>query len=51
MLFRVYGRARITGLELERVGATVFEVRGGKVTRVVLYCDRERALADLGLEE
>jgi len=48
------GSGKASGVGIENVkmpGATVFEIRDGKVTRLALYWDRERALADLGLEE
>jgi ketosteroid isomerase-like protein len=32
-------------------GANLFHFRGGKVTRLVVYWDRERAFVDLGLKE
>jgi ketosteroid isomerase-like protein len=46
------GRGKTSGLELAQMrakGASIFHFRGGKVTRIVIYLDRERALADLGL--
>jgi ketosteroid isomerase-like protein len=50
VLVRNSGRGRSSGLELEsRSVANLFHLRGGKVTRIVVYLDREQALADLGL--
>jgi ketosteroid isomerase-like protein len=48
------GRARASGLELGRHGgggAQILDVRDGTVTRFVTYFNRERALAELGLDE
>jgi ketosteroid isomerase-like protein len=52
VLTRFSGRGKTSGLELGQIrpkGATLFELRDGKVTRIAQYLDRERALADLGL--
>jgi ketosteroid isomerase-like protein len=44
------GRGRTSGLELEqRSVANFFEIRDGRVTRLVLFWDRDRALHDLGV--
>jgi ketosteroid isomerase-like protein len=46
------GRGRRSGVEMEhRSVANLFEIEDGQVTRLVLYWDRNRALADLGLAE
>ncbi len=45
------GRGRTSGLDLAQMrseGAVLFHLRGGRVTRLVLYWDRARALAELG---
>jgi ketosteroid isomerase-like protein len=47
------GRGKRSGIEVGELPsktAAVFNLRGGKVTSYVVYQDRERALADLGLE-
>src|SRR5437899_1630695 len=46
------GRGKASGLgvaQLTREGASVFDLRDGKVARLAVYWDRERALADVGL--
>jgi hypothetical protein len=49
------GRGRSSGLDLSEVsdkgGAGLFHLRHGRVTKHVVYLEREHALADLGLSE
>ena len=54
VLMHFTGRGKTSGLnvgEIAMKGLNLFHVRGGRVTRLVLYSDRERALADAGLGE
>jgi len=44
------GRGRGSGVETSQARATLFHIRDGRVTRRVNYWDRDRAVADLGLE-
>ena len=54
VLVQFSGRGKTSGLEIGRMdtkNACVLDIDGGTVTRLVLYWDRERVFADLGLEE
>jgi ketosteroid isomerase-like protein len=53
VLTRISGRGKTSGVDLEHIqtgGAALFYIRDGKVTKHVVYFDRDSALADLGLE-
>jgi ketosteroid isomerase-like protein len=51
VLVHTTGRGRASGVELTEIStstAVLFQIRGGKVRRLVAYWDRARALADVG---
>jgi ketosteroid isomerase-like protein len=47
--FRASGKT--SAIEVDQASAEVFHVRDGRVTRLIAYWDRDRALSDLGLKE
>jgi ketosteroid isomerase-like protein len=52
VLTQFSARGKTSGLEAGQMrteGAHLFHIRAGKVMRLVVYWDRERAFADLGL--
>ena len=51
VLTRRGGRGRKSGLRLWEPAANLLFIRDGAVYRIVFYWTRERALADLGVEE
>jgi ketosteroid isomerase-like protein len=54
VLARFAGRGKTSGLEIGQVwtkAASVFQIREGKVTKLLLYTDFQRELADLGLSD
>ena len=54
VLIRCIARGKTSGLDIAQIrteSATVFHLRDGKVVRLLVYMDRDRALADLGQEE
>jgi len=51
---RQYGRGKSSGLDIDDMGgqaAALVHVYNARVTRLVVYRDSDRALADLGLRE
>jgi hypothetical protein len=52
VLVRIRAHGKTSGLDLGQTqarAAGLFQLRDGKVTRFVIYYDRDRAFADLGL--
>jgi ketosteroid isomerase-like protein len=52
VLMRGSARGKASGIDVSRMAQSgfLFHLRGGKVIRLVVYLDSERALADVGLE-
>jgi ketosteroid isomerase-like protein len=50
-LVQFHARGKSSAVAADQEGAEVFDVRDCRVTRLVAYWERKRALADLGLKE
>jgi ketosteroid isomerase-like protein len=53
VFLRNTGRGKVSGIDVREISAksaNVFTIRHGKVTSLVLYWDRDRALAELELD-
>ena len=50
VLTRDTARGRTSGVDTVQRRARLFHLQGGKVTRIISYWDRDRAVADLGIE-
>jgi len=46
---RIRGRGKTSGVQVETEFVNLLELRDGKVARLVLYSNRDRALTDAGL--
>lgn len=52
VLSRFSGHGKTSGMALDEMhagGTELFHIRGGKVTRLAIYSDRQQAFADAGL--
>src|SRR2546428_13850821 len=52
VLVHYSARGKTSGLELGQMrtkGASLFHVRGGRVTKLIIYWEREQAFGDLGV--
>ena len=45
-----WDRGDFTWVDVDSRNASVHHIRNGKVIKLILYWDRDRALADLGLK-
>jgi ketosteroid isomerase-like protein len=50
VIYRVRGRGKGSGVEVDQRRASLFHIGEGKVTRIVTYWDPDRALSELGIE-